>query len=72
MGMRLNKLILEAEQILASCDVKQLSQAATATSMLGEIDKKFGPLKRDGRVERARPYVKEQIKKLKLASIEAI
>ncbi len=71
-GMRVNQLLLEAEQILAAADVRNLAQAATATAKLGEIDKQLGVLKGNGRAERARAYVKEQIRQIKLASIEAI
>jgi MoxR-like ATPase len=71
-GMRLNQLLLECEQILSATDVKQLAQAATATAKLGDIDRQLGTLKPDTRVERAGAYLKEQIKRIKLASIEAI
>jgi MoxR-like ATPase len=71
-GMRLNALLLECEHILSSTDVRHLAQAATATAKLQEIDKQLATLKGDGRVDRARAYVREQIKKIKLASIEAI
>jgi MoxR-like ATPase len=71
-GMRINQLLLECEQILASTDVKQLAQAATATAKLGEIDRQLAALKGDARLDRARAYVKDQIKRIKLASIEAV
>ncbi len=71
-GMRVNQLLLETEQILNSTDVKQLSQAATATAKLQEIDKQLRLLKGNGRVERAHKYVQEQIKKVKLASLESL
>jgi MoxR-like ATPase len=71
-GMRINQLLLECEQVLAATDVKSLSQAATATAKLGEIDRQLAALSGDGRLERARTYLKEQIKRIKLASIEAV
>jgi MoxR-like ATPase len=71
-GMRVNGLLLEAEQVLAGCDAKSLAQAATATTKLAEIEKALAALRGDGRVERARAYVKEQIRKVKLASLDAI
>ena len=52
--------------------MRNLAQAATATAKLGEIERQLGSLKGDGRVERARAYVKEQVRKIKVASIEAI
>ncbi len=72
-GMRVNSLLLEVEQILAATDVKQLAQAASAAGKLQEIHKKLNGLKGgDGRVARAKDYVQQQIKRIKLASIEAI
>jgi MoxR-like ATPase len=70
--MKINQLLLEVEQILAGTDVRNLSQAATATAKLGEIDRQLGALKGNGRLDRARGYVREQVRKIKLASIEAI
>ena len=71
-GMRVNQLLLEVEQILASADVHNLAEAAKAAAKLAEIDRQLAGLKGDGRVEKARAYVKEQLKRHKLASIEAI
>jgi MoxR-like ATPase len=72
-GMRANSLLLEAEQILAATDVKQLAQAAGAAGKLQEIYKRLNGLKGgDGRVAKAREYVQEQVKRIKLASIEAL
>src|SRR4051812_5542238 len=71
-GMRLTALLLECEHVLAGTDVKDLAQAATATAKLAEIDKQLGSLKGDGRLDRARSYVRDQVKKIRLASIEAI
>jgi len=71
-GMKVNSMLMEAEQILTGCEVRNLAQAATATAKLGEIEKTLGSLKGNGRAERARAYVREQIRKLKIASIEAI
>jgi MoxR-like ATPase len=71
-GMRVTQLLLEAEQVLAGCDVRNLSEAAKAAAKLAEIERQFAGLSGNGRVERARSYVKDQLRKLKLASIEAI
>ncbi len=71
-GMKVNQLLLEVEQILSSTDVRQLAQAASATAKLGEVEKQLSTLKGDGRLLKARAYVREQVKKIKLASIEAI
>lgn len=71
-GMRVSQLLLEAEQVLAAADVRNLADAAKAAAKLAEIDKQFAGLKGNGRVEKARSYLKGELKKLKLASIEAI
>jgi hypothetical protein len=50
-----------------------LAQAASATGKLQEVLKTLNSLKGgDGRVAKAKEYVQQQIKRIKLASIEAI
>lgn len=71
-GMRVTQLLLEAEQVLAAADVRSLAEAAKAAAKLAEIDRQFAGLKGHGRIETARTYLKDQLKKLKLASIEAV
>lgn len=71
-GMRVTQLLLEVESVLAATDVRNLAEAAKAAAKLGEIDKQFSTLSGNGRIEKARLYLKEQLKKLKLASIEAV
>jgi len=63
---------LEVEQVLTAADVRNLADAAKAAAKLAEIDRQLSILKGNGRVEKARLYLKEQLKKLKLASIEAV
>ncbi len=49
------------------------SEAATATAKLQDVDKQLRALtKGNGRVEKARKYVQDKIKKIKLASLEAL
>ncbi len=71
-GMRVTQLLLEVESVLAAADVRNLADAAKAAAKLAEIDRQFAGLKGNGRVEKARSYLKDQLKKLKLASIEAV
>ena len=71
-GMRVTQLLLEVEQVLAAADVRNLADAAKAAAKLAEIDRQLSTLKGNGRVEKARSYLKDQLKKLKLASIEAV
>jgi MoxR-like ATPase len=71
-GMRVTQLLLEVESVLAAADVRNLADAAKAAAKLGEIERQLGSLSGNGRVERARAYVKDQLKRLKLASLEAV
>ena len=65
-GMRVTQLLLEAESVLAATDVRNLADAAKAAAKLAEIDKQLASLSGNGRVEKARVYLKDQLKKLKL------
>ena len=71
-GMRVNQLLLEVEQVVSGTDTRNLAEAAKAAAKLGEIDRQLATLKGNGRLAKARDYVREQLKKLKLASIEAV
>jgi MoxR-like ATPase len=71
-GMRVTQLLLEAEEVLAAADVRSLAEAATAAAKLAEVDRQLGGLAGTPRAEVARAYVKDQLKKLKLASLEAV
>ena len=71
-GMRVTQLLLEAEEVLAAADVRNLADAARAAAKLAEVEKQLAGLKGNGRVDHARAYVKDQVRKLKLASIEAV
>ena len=71
-GMRVSQLLLEAEQVLTAADVRNLADAAKAAAKLAEIDKQLAGLTGHGRVEAARAYLKEQLRKLKLASLESV
>jgi MoxR-like ATPase len=71
-GMRVTQLLLEVEGVLAAADVRNLADAAKAAAKLAEIDRQLSILKGNGRVEKARHYLKDQLRQLKLASIEAV
>jgi MoxR-like ATPase len=71
-GMRVTQLLLEVESVLAAVDVRNLADAAKAAAKLGEIERQLSSLPCNGRVEKARHYVKDQLKQLKLSSIEAV
>ncbi len=71
-GMRVTQLLLEVEEVLAAADVRNLADAARAAAKLAEVDRQLAGLKGNGRVEAGRAYVKDQLRQLKLASIEAV
>ena len=71
-GMRVTQLLLEVEAVLAAADVRNLADAAKAAAKLAEIDRQLAGLKGNGRLDGARAYLRDQLKKLKLASIEAV
>lgn len=71
-GMRVTQLLLEVESVLAATDVRNLADAAKAAAKLAEIDRQLAGLSGNGRLEKARAYLKDQLRKLKLASIEAV
>ena len=51
----------------------EIENTASATAKLGEIARQLAGLRGGGgRAERAQQYVREQIKRIKLASIESI
>lgn len=70
-GMKVNSLILEVEEILASANVKDLAQAASAAKKLQNVFKQLGGLNGNGRVEKAKTYVQGQIRALKLATVDS-
>ena len=71
-GMRVTQLLLEVEEVLAATDARNLADAARAAAKLAEVDRQLAGLRGNGRVETGRAYVKDQLRKLKLASIEAV
>ena len=71
-GMRVTQLLLEVESVLAATDVRNLVEAAKAAAKLAEIDRQLAGLSGTGRLEPARLYLKDQLKRLKRASIEAV
>ncbi len=71
-GMRVTQMLLDVESVLAATDVRNLADAAKAAAKLGEIDRQLAGLSGNGRLEKARAYLKDQLRKLKLASIEAV
>jgi len=71
-GMRVNGLISEIEQILAGVNPKDLGQSATAASKLSEIQKSLKAMKEHPKALAALAYVKEKITELRLKSLDSI
>jgi MoxR-like ATPase len=71
-GMRVNGLISEIEQILAGVNPKDLGQSATASSKLSEIQKSLKLMKGHAKADAALAYVKDQITQLRLKSLDSI
>lgn len=69
MGMQINGLLMEAEQIIAATNVKDLGQAAAATKKLAEVAKKLRGVQ-GTRASNAFDYVQSEVKRIKMASIE--
>ncbi len=71
-GMRVGRLLLEADDVAAGADARNLAAAATAAAKLAEIDRRLAGLTATGRVEAARGHVRDQLQRLKLASLAAV
>jgi MoxR-like ATPase len=71
-GMRVNQYLMEAEAVLSATDARNLVQASTATTKLTEILKQLRALPTDPRASKAASYVANEIKRIRLASIDAI
>jgi MoxR-like ATPase len=71
-GMRVNGLISEIEQVLSSVDPKDLAQAATGAAKLSEINKTLKGLKSHPKAAAAIAYLKEQTTQLRLKSLDSI
>ena len=71
-GMKVNGLISEIEQVLSSVDPKDLGQAATAAAKLSEINKSLKGLKSHPKAVAAIAYLKEQTTQLRLKSLDSI
>jgi MoxR-like ATPase len=71
-GMRVNGLISEIEQILSGVNPKDLGQSATAASKLSEIQKSLKAMKEHPKALAALAYVKEKITELRLKSLDSI
>ena len=71
-GMRVNQLLLEVETILAGDRRAEPGAGRDRDREAGRDRQAVRAMKGNGRLDRARTYVRAEVKKLKLASIESI
>lgn len=71
-GMKVNGLLSEIEQILSGVNPKDLGATATAASKLAEIQKSLKAMKEHPKAAGVLVYVKEQITQLRLKSLDSI
>lgn len=70
-GLKVNSLLMEAEQVIAGANLKDLSQAATATKKLAEIRKQLKGVT-GHKAEQANEYLEAKIKEIKVATVAAM
>jgi MoxR-like ATPase len=71
-GMRVNQLLMEAEQIVTEADPRDLAKAAASAAKLGEVERRLAEMGAEPRATKVRAHVREQIRKLRLASLTAV
>lgn len=79
LSMQVNGLLLEAEDVLAAADIKKLDQAAAATAKFSEIIRKLDALvaKAGGagaspKAENAATYLRAEVRRIKLSTIDSL
>ena len=70
-GMKVNSLLMEAEQIIADTDSRDLATCATACKKLGEIHGKLADAK-GTRAAQGAAHLAAEIKRIRLATVEAL
>jgi MoxR-like ATPase len=71
-GMKVNGLISEIEQIVSGVNPTDLGATATAASKLSEINKSLKAMKEHPKASAAIAFVKEQVTQLRLKSLDSI
>lgn len=70
-GLKVNSLLFECEQLLAGANVKDLQVAATVVKKLGEIAKQLKAIS-GPKAEQSHDYVKGKIREIKVATAESM
>lgn len=71
-GFQVNSLLLEAEQVLAAADPKNLSAVTAAAQKLGEVSRKLQTMRGNPKADKAIKLVGERVKALKQAAMDAV
>ncbi len=70
-GMKINSLLMEAEQVISGTDLKDLAATATACKKLGEVHAKLSEV--DGnKASVAAEHIQAEVKRIRLATVEAL
>jgi MoxR-like ATPase len=70
-GAEIGSAMIEAEQVIAACDVRDLAKAAVASKKLQEIEKKLGGIGHP-RAAKAKDYVTGERKRIMKAATESL
>jgi len=71
-GLKINSLLMEAEEILGTVNVKNTQNALTACKKLSSIAKSFRSMNGNGRAEKAHQYVAGEVKRIKIETVEVL
>ena len=69
--MKVNGLLMEAEEIISATDLKDLGATATACKKLGEIHAQLSGLS-GAKADAAAEYVSAEVKRIRIATVEAL
>ena len=70
-GMKINGLLMEAEQVIAEANLSNLAESAAVTKKLQDILKQFKGIS-GTRADAAKEYLADKIKEIKLAAVELL
>ncbi|GAG15934.1 unnamed protein product, partial [marine sediment metagenome] len=70
-GMKINGLLMEAEEIISQTDLKDLGQTATACKKLGEVHGQLSGMN-GTRATMAAEHIAAEVKRIRLATVEAL
>jgi MoxR-like ATPase len=70
-ALKVNSLLIEAEQLIGNFNCSDIGKATAATKKLGAIAKELGTIT-GPKASQASTYVKDEIKRLRLLSLESV